>query len=56
MLGIADPLVLAAYLGCIAITAVGLIYGILRRNAAIDEVTREDRAWAIEEQKVEDEL
>jgi hypothetical protein len=56
MLGIDDPLVLAAFLGSIAITVASLIYGILRRNAAIHEVTREDRAWAIQEQKVEDEL
>jgi hypothetical protein len=33
-----------------------VLYGILRRNAAIDEVTPEDRSWAIEEQKVDDEL
>lgn len=56
MLGIPDPLVLAAFLGCITVAAVSVIYGILRRNAAIDVVTREDRAWALEEKKVEDEL
>ena len=56
MLGIPDPMVLAAFLGCIAITAISLIYGVVRRNVAVDEVTREDRAWAMEEQRVEDEL
>ncbi|WP_295444182.1 symporter small accessory protein [uncultured Thiodictyon sp.] len=56
MLGIPDPMVLAAFLGCIAVTAISVIYGVVRRNAAVDEVTREDRAWAIEEKKVEDEL
>lgn len=56
MLGIPDPLVLTAYLGCIAVAAISVIYGIVRRNAALDEVTQEDRAWAIEEKKVEDEL
>lgn len=56
MLGIDDPLVLAAFLGSIAITVVSVIYGILRRNTAVDLVTREDRAWAIEEQKVDHEL
>ena len=45
-----------AFLGCIAVTAVSLIYGLVRRNAAVDEVTQEDRAWALEEKKVEDEL
>lgn len=56
MLGIDDPLVLSAYLGCIAVTAIGVIYGLVRRNAAADEVTQEDRAWAVEEKRVEDEL
>jgi hypothetical protein len=56
MLGIDDPLVLSAYLGCIAVAAISVIYGLVRRNAALDEVTQEDRAWAIEEKKVEDEL
>jgi len=40
MLGIPDNLVLAAFLGCIAVTAFSLIYGLVRRNAALDEVTR----------------
>ncbi len=56
MLGIPDNMVLAAFLGCIAVTAFSLIYGLVRRNAALDEVTREDRAWALEEKKVEDEF
>ena len=34
MLGIADPLVLAAFLGCITVAAVSVIYGLVRRNAA----------------------
>jgi hypothetical protein len=56
MLGIDDPLVLLAFLGCLAVTAVSLVYGLVRRNAAVDEVTQEDRAWALDEKKVEDEL
>jgi hypothetical protein len=56
MLGIPDPIVLAAYLGCLLAAAVSVIYGVVRRNAAVDEVTREDRAWAVEEQRVENEL
>lgn len=55
MLGIPDPIVLAAFLGCIAVTLVSVIYGLVRRNAAVDELTQEDRAWALEEQRVEDE-
>jgi hypothetical protein len=56
MLGIPDNMVLAAFVGCIAVAAISVIYGLVRRNAAVDEVTREDRAWALEEKKVEDEL
>jgi hypothetical protein len=56
MLGIDDPLVLLAFLGCIAATALSLIYGLVRYNAAPDELTQEDRAWALDEKKVEDDL
>ena len=56
MLGINDPMVWLAYLGCITMAAVCVIYGLVRRNAAADVVTQEDRAWAIEEKKVEDEI
>jgi len=56
MFGIPDPLVLAAFLGCIAVTLFSLIYGLVRRNTAGDDLTREDRAWAREEQRVEDKI
>lgn len=56
MLGIPDPIVLAAFLGCIAVTLVSLLYGLWRRNAALDELTQEDRAWAVAEKRVEDEI
>jgi hypothetical protein len=56
MLGIDDLLVLLAFLGCIAATALSLVYGLVRYNAAPDAVTQEDRAWALEEKKVEDEF
>ncbi len=56
MLGIEDPYVLAAYLGAIAMAVLGLIYGLVRRNAARDEVTPEDRLWALDEKRVDDEL
>lgn len=55
MLGIEDPWVLLAYVGCIAMAGVCVIYGVVRRNAAADVVTQEDRTWAIEEKRVEDE-
>lgn len=56
MIGIDDPLVLTAYLGAILMAALGLIYGLVRRNAARDEVTPEDRLWALDEKKVDDEI
>jgi heme exporter protein D len=56
VLGIDDPMVWLAYAGCLLMAAVCVIYGVIRRNAAADVVTQEDRAWAIEERKVEDEI
>ena len=56
MLGLDDPFVLTAYLGIIALSVLSILYGLIRRNAARDEVTEEDRQWALEEKKVEDEL
>lgn len=56
MLGIADPYVLMAFLGAISLALLGLIYGLLRRNSARDEVTPEDRLWALDEKKVDDEI
>ncbi len=54
MLGLTDPWVAAAYLGCLLMTVVCLIYGLVRRNTARDEVTAIDRDWAMEERKIED--
>ena len=51
MLGIDDPYVVAAYLGSIAMTLTGLLYGLIRRNASPDAVTIEDRLWALEERE-----
>ena len=56
MLGLDDPFVLFAYLGIIALAILSLIYGLVRRNAAGDEVTPEDRQWALDEKKVDDEI
>jgi hypothetical protein len=56
MLGIDDPFVLMAYLGAISMAILGLIYGLIRRNAARDEVTPEDRLWALDEKKVDDDF
>ncbi len=56
MLGIPDPWVAIAYLGCIMMTIVSLIYGLVRRNAAPDLVTDIDRDWAAEERKTDHDL
>ncbi len=56
MLGIEDPLIWLAYLACLAAAALSVGYGLARRNRAPDTLTREDRSWAKEEQKVENEL
>lgn len=56
MLGIPDPYVLTAYLGIIVMAVLSLVYGLARRNAAPDEVTQEDRQWALDEKKVDDEI
>ncbi len=56
MLGIDDPMIWLAYIGCVSVTLLSVIYGIVRRNRASDELTQEDRSWAKEEKKVEDEI
>lgn len=56
MIGIEDPYVLFAYFGIIVVTIVSLVYGLVRRNAALDVLTEEDRRWAMEEREVEDGL
>ena len=72
MLGIDDPLIWLAYVGCVLVAIIVLVaelllvgllvallsvgYGLVRRNRAPDKLTREDRAWARVEKKVEDEI
>jgi hypothetical protein len=56
MLGIDDPLIWLAYVGCVLATLLSVGYGVARRNRAPDRLTREDRAWAKAEKKVEDEV
>lgn len=55
MLGIQDPWVLIAYLGILAAAVLSLIYGLVRRNAADDSLSAEDRQWAREEQQLDEE-
>jgi hypothetical protein len=56
MLGIDDPLIWLAYVSCVLVTALSIGYGLYRRNRAADNLTREDRAWARADRKVEDEI
>ena len=56
MIGIDDPMIWLAYAGCVLVTLLSVAYGLVRRNRAPDKLTREDRAWAKAEKKVEDEL
>ena len=56
MIGIDDPYVLFAYFGIVFVTINSVLYGLIRRNAALDVVTDEDRRWAMEEREVEDGL
>lgn len=56
ILGLDDPFVATAYLSILVLAAFSILYGIIRRNAAPDEITEEDRQWALEEQRVDDEL
>ena len=56
MLGIHDPLILLAYLGCVLVALFSVVYGVARRNRAPDRLTREDRAWAQAERKAENEI
>ncbi|WP_200328192.1 symporter small accessory protein [Thiocystis violacea] len=56
MIGIDDPYVLFAYFGTIAVAIISVLYGLIRRNAALDVLTEEDRHWAMDEREAEDGL
>ncbi len=53
MLGIDDPVVLLAYLLCLASTLLCLIYGVINWNKGDDTVLPEDVMWSVEEKKSE---
>jgi hypothetical protein len=57
MLGIEDPVILAAYLLCVASTALCVVYGALNWNKGDESLQKEDLDWAEEEKsEVEDAL
>jgi|WetSurMetagenome_2_1015567.scaffolds.fasta_scaffold175890_2 hypothetical protein len=55
MLGIEDPVVLLAYVLCLASTLLCLGYGILNWNKGDDAVKPEDVKWSAEEKEAENE-
>jgi len=56
MLGIEDGWVAAAYILCIASTALCIIYSIIKRNETDEEVGETDIRWEKVEKDVEENL
>jgi len=56
LLGIEDTYVLAAYLLCLASSALCVVYGLITWNKGEEPVEKSDVEWAAEEKKVEQEL
>ncbi len=55
MLGINDNYVLAAYLLCLASTALCVVYGLINWNRGDDSIKQEDAQWAAQDKKIEQE-
>ncbi|MGC8744666.1 MAG: symporter small accessory protein [Verrucomicrobiia bacterium] len=56
MLGIEDGWVAAAYILCIASTALCIVYSIIKRNQTDEDVGEADIRWEKEEKEVEENL
>ena len=56
MLGIESKAVLTAYMLCLFSTLLCVVYGLINWNRGEEEIEPDDVKWAVEEQKVEDEL
>ncbi len=56
MLGIADPWVAAAYILCLLSALLCIVYGAVNWNRGEEPPGAEDRHWAEEEDKFEEEL
>ncbi len=57
MFGIEDGWIVAAYLACLASTAICVIYGLICWNRGGEPVAaEEDVKWAVEEKNIESEL
>jgi hypothetical protein len=53
MLGIDDPVVLLAYILCVASTLLCVVYGVINWNKGDDAVRPEDEKWSTEEKQAE---
>jgi hypothetical protein len=53
MLGIDDPVVLLAYVLCLASTLLCVVYGVINWNKGQDEALPEDVKWSREEKQSE---
>jgi hypothetical protein len=56
MFGLEDGWIIAAYVACLASTAICVIYGVICWNRGGEEVAPKDIEWAAEEKKIESEL
>ena len=56
MLGFADGWVAAVYILCLLSSLLCIVYGAANWNKGGEEVSAEDKQWAEEESKIEEEL
>lgn len=56
MFGIEDPWVSAAFILCILSSLLCVVYGAINWNKGDEQVDEEERRWAAEEDKLEDEF
>lgn len=55
-IGISDPGIWLAYVGCILATVLCVAYGIINWNKGALEASDEDKKWAVEEEQIEKEF
>lgn len=56
MLGFKDPWITAAFILCILSTLLCVVYGGLNWNKGDEELSNDDKKWAEDEEKLEQEL
>lgn len=55
-LGLSDPWIIAAYVGCLASAALCLVYGLLAWNKGAEPTRPADQQWAEHEDEIAEEL